>query len=276
MTPYLFEHQNPNAPVRSNGLRFMGYPEASAPKTAVVLHTAETPPSSGSAWNVARYLSRTDRAASYQTVVDSGSAVTLLPPTAVSFNVRKFNTPSLGLSWATRAAVWGQFPDWDDAALWQGARVAAGWSRQFDIPVRVISKSQALDGVKGFTTHALMDSGRRSDPGAGFPLVEFFRRVNQLLDDSFEAEELDVLEIGDEGDPVVRVRWRINQFLHKEPDPRGKGKDFGLPISSVFDAELRAYVHHVQAELNWVKFPGKVDAQLSQMLHELTFRHEVR
>lgn len=181
MEPYLYAHPNPNAPRRANGVRFWGYPTRSTGIRAIGVHTAETAPSQASAENIARYLSTTDRAASYHRVVDSDTTVQLLPDEATAFGIVKFNSPTLHLSWATRAAMWGQYPVWDDQALHRGADVAAEWVQRHDIPVRWITKAQADQGDKGLVLHRTMDPARRSDPGDGFPADEFLRRVLDRL-----------------------------------------------------------------------------------------------
>lgn len=242
---YLLDNENPRAPRRSDGRRFWGYPHTDTVKRVIVLHTAECDPSPGSAWNIARYFSRSDRAASYQTVVDVENTVPLIPPRGVSFNVRGFNSPSLGLSWATRAALWGRYPKWDEGALRRAAVQARDWVRRFGIPVRQISRQQALNGAKGFVTHAVMDPDRRSDPGTGFPLDRFFDLVR--YGSKSEGDGMESLRRGHEGNEVRVLQWRINQVLHREADPDGGG----LTVDGVFGDETEAYVKHVQARFGY-------------------------
>lgn len=196
--PYLYRHQNQYAPRRSNGLRFWGYPSRTKGITAIGVHTAEITPSPGSAENIAHYFSHTDRPASYHQIVDSDSTVRLLPDEATAFGIRGFNSPCLQLSFATRAASWGRYPQWDRLALERGAQVAAEWCRRHLIPVRRITRTQAQQGVRGLVAHGTMDPGRRSDPGAGFPWQQFLHRVKALIkEDEVAVTEEDINKIID-------------------------------------------------------------------------------
>lgn len=189
-TAWLYQHPNPHAPVRANGRRFHGYPSRTSSIRAIGVHTAETAPSPASAENVARYLASTTRQASYHALVDSDSTVRLLPDEATAFGIAGYNAPALHVSFATYAARWGQHPEWDDAALARGAQVVADWCRRNTIPVRWLTRAQALAGDKGLVRHSVMDPTRRSDPGGGFPQAEFTRRVQTLLAPVPAAPEL--------------------------------------------------------------------------------------
>lgn len=182
---YLLNNKNPRA---KGG--FHGYASRNKTPTAIVLHTAENNPSSNSAVAIGQYFSRTERQASYHTVVDSSQALRLLPWGYTAFHVRGANSWTLGLSFATRAALWGQHPRWDAQAIEHAAKEAAAMAKRYGIPVRLVSAADARRGVKGFTTHAAMDPGRRSDPGAGFPMQKFLDRTRFYLSGEEKDDEM--------------------------------------------------------------------------------------
>lgn len=179
---YLYDNQNPNAPVRANGKRFWGYPTRTSPVRVIVVHTAETAPSSRSAENVANFFTHSTTPASYHCLCDNDSDVVLLPDTATAFGVANFNSPALHISAATRAADWGKNPTWDNATLTRMARRVAAWCKKFSIPPVLITPAQARDGrTKGIISHASLDPTRRSDPGPSFPWSRFLAMVKEIL-----------------------------------------------------------------------------------------------
>lgn len=174
----LSERHNPHSRRRDDGGHWWGYPSRRGTVTAIVLHTAESPPSPASALNVARWQASTAAVpSSYHVLVDSDHTVRTVLDSQTAFHVRGFNSQSVGLSFATRAALWGRFPEWDEAALERGAEVARQWSALYDIPPRWITRAQALRGVRGFVRHSVMDPSRRGDPGSLFPSSRFFELV---------------------------------------------------------------------------------------------------
>lgn len=184
---YLQVHQNPSAPVRADGRRYHGYPQRTAQTRLIGIHTAEsipdyTPPVDAGAENVARYLASTSRAASYHEVGDSDSWVTLLPPEAVAFGARGWNTTVWHWSFATQAYRWPNKPEaWKDPALRIAADRCSIVARANGIPPVRITLAQARAGVRGFIDHARLDPARRTDPGAGFPWDRFLALVAQRL-----------------------------------------------------------------------------------------------
>jgi len=187
MTAYLYTKNNPHAPMRENGKRFWGHPERFNGLDSIRcigVHTGEINPSPASGEAIARYLrDQASSPASYHYTNDSDSEVTLLPDIAVAFGIRSFNTPTLHMSFATHANMWGDYPVWDSAALLRAARKAAEWVDKYDIPVRWLSSSQAWGGHKGFVRHSTMDPSRRTDPGTSFPTSRFFSLIKTELED---------------------------------------------------------------------------------------------
>lgn len=220
MTPLLFTADNPHSSVRANGKRGWFYPTRNASIRAIVLHTAETDPSPASAENVGRW--QRDAApvpSSYHVLVDSDSTVRALPDGATAFHCVGFNSPSLGLSFATRAAWWGRFPAWDRAALAHGAAQVASWCRRYDIPPVLLTREQALAGRSGIVTHAVMDPRRRSDPGDLFPMQDLMWRVRAGLWPAAVEFEEDVMASLEDVRKVVRdellggTRERLNEAV---------------------------------------------------------------
>ena len=177
----LSERTNPNSRVRGNGVRWWGHPQRRGGSSAIRvigIHTTENDPSPAVTLNVARWQAYTaPDPSSYHVLADSDHLVRTVLDTQVAFHIAGFNTPSLGLSFGTRAALWGRYPDWDEAALLNGAEQAREWVEKYDIPVRWITRAQALNGESGFVRHSVMDPDRRGDPGRGFPSQTFFDMI---------------------------------------------------------------------------------------------------
>jgi hypothetical protein len=186
-TPYLYQHQNPNAPKRANGKRFWGYPTRSAKIRLLGIHTTESvfdkAGPDGGAEAVAAFQSQTARPSSYHRIVDRDTTVVMLPDEATAFGIVGANSPSVHLSMAMQASLW------DDPKartllepLYQRAiREAAQVCKAHGIPVRRLTRQQALDGHAGIVGHGTMDPSRRTDPGAGFPWTRFLSDVANLV-----------------------------------------------------------------------------------------------
>ena len=176
----LSERTNPNSRVRDDGGRWWGYPTRRGAITAIVFHTAESPPSPASALNVARWQAHTATVpSSYHVLVDSDHTVRTVLDRQTAFHVVGFNSSSLGLSFATRASLWGRYPLWDEQALTRAAAVCRQWMALYGIPPRWLTRDQALRGVRGFVRHSTMDPDRRGDPGAKFPATRFMSLLDR-------------------------------------------------------------------------------------------------
>lgn len=181
MQPYLYAHPNPHAPVRSNGVRFWGYPQRQADVDILVVHTAENVPDTilpdGGAEAVARFQTSTDRPSSYHELVDADSHVLMLPPEAVAFGARGANADGWHISFATKAHMWRQLPaSWVDATLERGAARLAAAAALFGIPLVHITRAERDRGAKGVIGHGPLDPTRRTDPdgpNGGFPWDRF-------------------------------------------------------------------------------------------------------
>lgn len=208
MLGYLQANENPNAPVRADGRRYWGHPKRSRPAQVIVIHTAETSPTTTSAEAVADYFTHSTRAASYHEIGDSNSFVFLLPREAVAFGSRGWNTLGWHWSFATRAHLWGEGTEWDAAALAVGARRCAEAASALDIPVQQITRAQAEQGARGFIGHGALDPSRRTDPGQGFP----WRRFLDLVD--AETED-DMATPGDTWNYISPVDGRSMEYRQR-------------------------------------------------------------
>lgn len=186
MAAYLYDHPNPNAPVRDNGIRFFGYPTRRAPVRFIGVHTAENlpdlaPPDLG-AESVARYFATTDRPASAHENVDTDSHVTCLPDDATAFAARGYNSPGWHLEICTQAHRWATLPpSWRDQILERAAARCAIRAAKYSIPPVLLTRSQVDAGARGFVGHDRLDPSRRTDPGAAFPWTDFLGRVRARL-----------------------------------------------------------------------------------------------
>lgn len=192
---YLREHPNPVS---------RGYtsPRRSEPSGVAVVHTAENVPDyvafDGGAEAVAHYETIRTTPGSYHDLVDSDSAINLVRyEDAAWHDATGTNHHSYGVSIATRADVWPLAPAaWRAGAVEQAAQAAARYARWLHarngtvIPARRITAAEARNRVPGFISHAELDPGRRTDPGAEFPWDTFLARYAELVADLLGGGEV--------------------------------------------------------------------------------------
>lgn len=179
---YLLDNPNPNARDRGDG-RYHGYPGRSRAVRLVVIHTSEsvfdTEGEDTGAENVARYLSRVARAASYHAICDRDSQVALLPFGHTAFGARNYNGNAIHIAVAGQASKWPTLSDEERDAILDNLVPLVREALDFaDLPAVRLRDSEARGGGRGITSHAALDPSRRSDPGAEFPWDLLLQRLN--------------------------------------------------------------------------------------------------
>lgn len=226
---YLPSHPNSSARVRGTygGRTMRGhfYIGRSASPKYIVIHTSEgggsrsyNPGNDRGAEGTANYFATTSRAASYNAIVDSNSAVWLVPKSWTAFQAACCNSSSVGFSVATYASTWNENPNWDDRALLNLSIVVAQANETLKMPYRHISGSQAKSGVAGFTGHGDVQPTNRTDPGAKFAWGKFLS-VAQIIDDNSNGSAPPVtpapdgyLKLGSKGSEVSKVQQRLKDL----------------------------------------------------------------
>jgi hypothetical protein len=180
---YLLEHE----PVRDQ-FRVHRRAEVSG---LCVIHTAENAPDwvafDGGAEAVARWITERTTPGSYHDLVDSDSAINLVPYDYEAYQDGTGSNPyAWGGSVATRADVWPLAPKhWRDGAIRQLAAAAARYAawvrtrRGIVIPPIRITREMSELRRPGFISHAERDPARRRDPGVHFPWPQFFTEYDR-------------------------------------------------------------------------------------------------
>lgn len=166
----------------------------------VVIHTAESildtiGPDTG-AESVARFMVSRTNYGSYHDLVDSDSALQLVPYDCAAFqDGTGSNHVALSISFACRTSDWSRMSSEKRAAFLHQGAVAfhrqQAWLRDNKrptTPLRRITRLQSEAGVAGFISHAERDPARRTDPGADFPWDEFFTACSQDAETPLEPD----------------------------------------------------------------------------------------
>ena len=148
----------------------------------VVLHTAENRTDlhgeDKGAENVAKYFATGSRDVSIHACVDHDSIVMCLPDEACAWHVAGYNTVSLGVEMCMSSRDWVDVPDdYRQGMIYNCAKVVAHWCLKWDIPRKLITKQEVDAGASGIAYHATLDPKHRSDPGKGFPKLEFMEEL---------------------------------------------------------------------------------------------------
>jgi len=230
---YLLDNRNPN------GSHF--YATRARPVLAQVIHiTAGLEDLDAlddhSAEKTARYAATTDRSVSWHSGSDSDSEFELLPVTYTAFQVRGYNSATVGHEISKAITNWRAVSaKWRDRTLVQAARNQARKAVQLGNPIRLATKAELDAAIRhydrtgearpvGFVGHGVLDPGRRTDPGTiartgedTFPWEEFLRLVRLYAGQTPttpDTTEDDVMFV-----ELIRMAYR-----------RARGKDYDASV----------------------------------------------
>ncbi len=162
---HLLDHDNPNAPLRSDGRLGWFYPARLAPVTAIVVHTsraakaATTSPTLG----VADMYAKAVRPSSVHALAGPDGVVEMLPDEYTALHTEGANRASLGLE-----VVMCGCPAQDAAAIEHAADWVAQKAAIHAIPLRRVDRTAFVDGLSGILGHRDLVP-TRDDPGEDFP-----------------------------------------------------------------------------------------------------------
>lgn len=188
---YLVDH-----PPRVRQFKERGTP----PSGVVVMHTAESFPDEvgpdTGAENVAAFIASRTNFGSYHGLADSDSELVLVPFHMQAYGDGTGSNPhAYHASAATQAAKWRHLSaEWTDATLRNLAKNVARYAKWLkkvhgiEIPARRITREESDRRVPGFLSHADRDPDRRTDPGADFDWVRFFRYYSEAMGHKSEPE----------------------------------------------------------------------------------------
>jgi hypothetical protein len=269
-----------NRPARSQFRR----PRREAPSGVVVVHTAENAPDfvafDGGAEAVANFVRTRSDVGSYHDLVDSDSALQLVAYDCEAYHDGTgSNRHSYGLSVATRADVWPLAPKaWRDGAILQAAMAAARYARWLKdtrgitIPARRINRAQSEMRRPGFLSHAERDPARRTDPGAGFPWVQFldtFARLTSQAPIKPPPPEEDMAQLFKDVDEFEVAVARVVDGRHKTTGTDTRQGVFDLARDAAQLGGFLAWAEDaVQGDpVYWVTAAGKWAFRQSDPLH---------
>mgnify|MGYP000855249176 CR=1 FL=1 len=195
-----------------------------------VLHTEDG--DSGSARNLARYLSNNDRQVSYHYTVDNdGHVYDVVDPALRANSVfEPGNSRSINLAFAGSKANWSR-QTWFDRmqrGMDIAAYIAVRDARRYGLRPQVISRAQADRWESGITDHgAIVEAthvGDHTDVGPGFPWDYFIRKVDEYASGRVQPADIAVrppstlpaapLVPGAVDPHVTSVQRRLNDRTH--------------------------------------------------------------
>lgn len=142
----------------------------------IVVHTDEAPQQPGGAAGTASFIARRRDYGCYHVIVDSITAVRMLPPieweTWGAASPSDTNTHAIHVAFRGQASRWGQNPSYDEGAIQIAGKEIAHIMKmlhgnnavQF---VRWISRQDCINRVPGLVEHGTIQPGDRSDPWVG-------------------------------------------------------------------------------------------------------------
>jgi N-acetyl-anhydromuramyl-L-alanine amidase AmpD len=205
----------------------------------IVIHTMEMDEKGETAENCAQWFLNPGAKVSAHYCVDADTIVQCVRDEDVAWAAPGANSDGIQIEHAGRAKQTGR--EWGDAystaMLDRSAGLVAELCRKHEIPVTLLFAADLKAGKRGITTHkAVSDAFKRSshwDPGTGFPIEAFLKRVRALLKDAPPAEPPKQLKAAP---PTLRTGatgWqvkRLQKLLRQHglfPEPAEIDGDFG-------------------------------------------------
>lgn len=166
-------------------------------KRWIVIHAMEYPEKPDSAEWCARYFAGKEGAApkaSAHACVDSNSIVQCVPWDQVAWHAPGANQYGIGIEHAGYARQ--SLAEWMDSYTQQmldlSAWLVANLCTRFHIPVEFVTAQDLRANERGITTHAEVtlawpEKGSHTDPGKGFPMGDYLKRVRHYTLDAGAA-----------------------------------------------------------------------------------------
>lgn len=157
------------------------------PVRVIVIHTTESPETSGMALAVANYFARPTTQASSHLVVDNAATIRCVRDEDTAWAAPGANADGLQIEHAgyagQSAAQW--IDGYSIAELNVSAHAVARWCSQFNIPAVHLTDAQLAAGAKGIVGHyqvsAVYAQSTHTDPGPNFPWARYIAQVRALL-----------------------------------------------------------------------------------------------
>lgn len=183
------------------------YTSRNKPVLGIVLHVTAGLQDLGmvgndpSAEGTIKFGQNTTGDASWHAIADTDTAKTCLPSTYTAWQVKGYNSPTVGIEISNLDAKWDNKPaKWVEATLRNAAQLAAMYVKKYDLPL-TLSKKAAVDtalsaGKKfGFSYHMWLNPATRSDPGVTFPWSQFIGYVKEYLTGTGEIDMAGLEEV---------------------------------------------------------------------------------
>lgn len=242
------------------------------PVGLAVIHTFETAPDTlppdMSAETGLAYLRSRDTPGCYHRLADSDSRIPIYPFEWETWHCKYTNRWSDGFCMATQAHRWEDLtPAFADALLLNCARDVAAFfqwmarEHAVKVPIRWLSREDALAKQPGMTMHRLTDPWRRKDPGFGTSSPrgrQFLQMVGDLVGSTDIAVIKDPLHPGllldgDFGEYTIKALQRALNNV---------GEDAG-PDDGVFGERTKKAYQHWLARCGF--YGGRIDGDFGCM-----------
>lgn len=210
-----------------------GIGNSNGPRRLTLFGGVHTQQAKSTAVNLAQYCinsANTGNPVAYNIVVDDRDTIEVVPVNEGPWAAAEANDIAFHLCFAGSFAEWseGKWLETDssdglneDAMLWRGAKAMAAACLQFGIPAEFAGDGGRAGWPvkpKGIVGHR--DFGRRggghTDPGNGFPMAEFIRRVQTFINPQ-EDDIMAALTPDEQRELLENTRWIKAQLGPKDP-----------------------------------------------------------